>query len=176
MSASRASIACTRDRKERKTQRQSEPAVSAHLLSNQGKPRQQFRTIQLVSPAAAQHTQQPAILKLVLHIDDKPAHCMRTDAVSLINMNLQMHNIQTRTQTLTTSEVPAMPKSGVNYTHTLNVVKKNSPGDSCKNLTPCSATGASRNTTRSLEKQKQVKIDPPAASAAISIRSLNSSK
>ncbi len=60
--------------------------------------------------------------------------------------------------------------------HTLNVVKKNSPGESCKNLTPCSATGASRNTTRSLEKQKQVRMAPPAASAAINSRSLSSSR
>jgi hypothetical protein len=60
--------------------------------------------------------------------------------------------------------------------HTLNVVKKNSPGDSCRNRTPASATGASRNNTRSLEKAKHVPIAAPPASSATSTRSRSSSR
>lgn len=60
--------------------------------------------------------------------------------------------------------------------HALMVVKKNSPGESCKNLTPCCATGASKKTTRSLEKQKQVRTAVAAAKAATITLSLSSSK
>ena len=59
---------------------------------------------------------------------------------------------------------------------TLSVVKKNSPGDSCRKRTPWLATGASRNTTRSLDTAKQVSTATPAASAPISTRSRSSSR
>ena len=59
---------------------------------------------------------------------------------------------------------------------TLIVVKKNSPGESCRNLTPCCATGASKKTTKSLEKQKQVSTAVAAAKAATMTLSLSSSK
>ena len=63
----------TQGRKGWKIQRQWEPTVSAHLLSVQGKPKQQFHTVQLVSPEAAQHIPQPAQDELlVLQSDDKP--------------------------------------------------------------------------------------------------------
>jgi hypothetical protein len=48
---------------------------------------------------------------------------------------------------------------------TLKVVKKNSPGESCRKRTPLVATGASRNTTRSLEKQKHTMMATSAARA-----------
>jgi hypothetical protein len=100
------------------------------------------------------------------------------------------------------------------YPETLRVVKKNSPGDSCRNFTPCTSdasvttgrteecatrasnsqdhcckcgvqygmertcdtTGASRNTTKSLLKQKHVRMAIAAARPPTSTRSLNSSR
>ena len=62
------------------------------------------------------------------------------------------------------------------YPPTCNVVKKNSPGDSCRNRTPCSATGASRNSTRSFEYRKQMATaEAPAIAPAIT-RSRSSSR
>ena len=59
---------------------------------------------------------------------------------------------------------------------TLSVVKKYSPGDSCRKRTPCATTGSSKSTTRSLEKQKQARIEKPATMAARNTRSRSSSK
>lgn len=59
---------------------------------------------------------------------------------------------------------------------TLKVVKKNSPGESCRNRTPASATGASKNSTSSLLKQKQPPMATPAASRPTSTRSRSSSR
>jgi hypothetical protein len=50
-----------------------------------------------------------------------------------------------------------------NISLTLKVVKKNSPGESCRNRTPFIATGASRNTTSSFEKQKHTLMPTSAA-------------
>lgn len=59
---------------------------------------------------------------------------------------------------------------------TLMVVKKNSPGESCRKRTPCCATGASRKTTKSFEKAKHVSTAVKAARAATMTRSLSSSR
>ena len=50
----------TQGRKGLTTQRQWEPTVSAHRVSVQEKPKQQFHIIQLVLPEAGQHIQRPA--------------------------------------------------------------------------------------------------------------------
>lgn len=59
---------------------------------------------------------------------------------------------------------------------TLRVVKKNSPGDSCRKRTPWELTGASRSIIKSLEKAKQPKIAAPTAKTETNILWRSSSK
>mmetsp|Transcript_2118 Transcript_2118/g.5653 ORF Transcript_2118/g.5653 Transcript_2118/m.5653 type:complete len:246 (+) Transcript_2118:495-1232(+) len=66
--------------------------------------------------------------------------------------------------------------SSPEYPATLSDVKKYSPGESCRNRTPCSATGASRKTTSSFAKQKHARMAKPVMRAAMSTRSRSSSR
>ena len=61
------------------------------------------------------------------------------------------------------------------YPATLTVVKY-SPGPSCKNRTPCDATGSSKKIVKSLAKQKHTRINAPTATALTNARSLSSSR
>ena len=62
------------------------------------------------------------------------------------------------------------------YPATFTVVKKYSPGPSCRNRTPISLTGFSRNMTKSFAKQKQSKIPAATAPDEMSALSRSSSK
>ena len=68
------------------------------------------------------------------------------------------------------------PNRRPQYPATLTVVKKYSPGPSCKNRTPSLATGASRKMTRSLAKQKHSKMAAAHAPAETNARSRSSSR
>eukprot|EP00982_Pelagococcus_subviridis_P002846 21948-Pelagococcus_subviridis.AAC.2 len=68
------------------------------------------------------------------------------------------------------------PRRRPQYPATFTVVKKYSPGPSCRNRTPSSATGASRNKTRSFAKQKHRRIMTVTAALEISARSRSSSR
>ena len=65
---------------------------------------------------------------------------------------------------------------GMHRSPALKVVKKNSPGESCRKRTPCSATGASRKMISSLLYVKQTSTATSAARAPTITRSRSSSR